>query len=288
MIEVDPKRFLTYYKDLQNREDQLKEAELKALLLFGSRARGNARKNSDIDLLTIVEPNQIEEEKFAYHHRGTVTLDDGEFELEMPISSLNSLSRAIDEGHPILSPIVADSLVIFEDPIGLTRGLKEKARTVVAKAISDIEKSLSAGDYKNELALCRVEYRDLRNITRAALARGSLASLARITEALSSFYEDMLTLLALRTSDLQEIHHLAKQLYYARRIKVQRYLDNERYEVADWYGQLLNELKSILEEPLSSSHIDFIFAQMNKTSTSLLGTSITANEGENISALAKR
>ena len=287
-MDLTPELLKDYFFDLAKAEALLTNASLQALLLFGSRANGNARPNSDLDVFAIVDGVNDEGNEFALHHRGTLFLASSNIEIEMPIGTFQSLKKALDNKNPVLTPIINDSKVVFENPLGLTRELKDKAKSTVAIEIDSIVKKLQKGDFEREVALCRVEYRDLLNITRSTLNRKSLSLLARLTEAFSSFYQDLLSLQGMQTEDEKTLRECAKNLYVARGIRAQRFLDVSRYESPKWFTEFVRAAERILSDVVTAEAIDKIFALISKTSKEQIGLSMVAAPSEKISATVRR
>jgi len=87
--------------------------EIKRACLFGSRARGDSKPGSDVDLAVDVVGIEDENADTRYFFNKDVWKDELELALERPIN----IVRKIDHGKPeIQESIKRDSVLVYERP----------------------------------------------------------------------------------------------------------------------------------------------------------------------------
>ncbi|MDQ1329011.1 MAG: uncharacterized protein QG641_2297 [Candidatus Poribacteria bacterium] len=97
---------------------KFKEAVTKALgnefvelKLFGSKARGDAREDSDIDVLVITNSGNWRLSDVVYHIVTDILLDD-EIDISPKVIGKEDYKRLYEKGYPFVKNVIRDGIVI--------------------------------------------------------------------------------------------------------------------------------------------------------------------------------
>ncbi|MDQ1317454.1 MAG: uncharacterized protein QG588_1106 [Candidatus Poribacteria bacterium] len=97
---------------------KFKEAVTKALgnefvelKLFGSKARGDAREDSDIDVLVITNSGNWRLSDVVYHIVTDILLDD-EIDISPKVIGKEDYKRLYEKGYPFVKDVIRDGIVI--------------------------------------------------------------------------------------------------------------------------------------------------------------------------------
>jgi|YNPNPStandDraft_1061719.scaffolds.fasta_scaffold25056_2 predicted nucleotidyltransferase len=107
----------------------LVEPEVERILLFGSRARGDAGPHSDLDLLIV---RRTEERFLARIGAAYQCLADAAVHLGVDVDVLvytpEEYQRMLDEGNPLVTRAHREGKVLYEKPVGRSRTLVSSSR----------------------------------------------------------------------------------------------------------------------------------------------------------------
>lgn len=81
---------------------------VKAVVLFGSCAKGNPRWDSDIDLLVLVDQPEYEEFEVSHHPLGEETV-------ELTVASLELFRQELKEGNPFALSVLRHGIALHDD-----------------------------------------------------------------------------------------------------------------------------------------------------------------------------
>lgn len=259
-------------RDLKNQIISVVESEvlskfdralhLTGVICYGSRVSGGARKNSDLDMMVIVKPQDGSEFYGEFH--GTLRLDNEPLPVELRIYSFGRLQKLLTGEDPKRLFALNQSFVLL-DKENLLEGFKSAASERYLELIREFSTELHSLNPNEILPVLQMAASEQLTIAQHLFEKKQTVA------AFLCFFEFLIDYLVCVEGCLQSIsgeknsfdnERCVSNLYFLRSEKGGRFFNIDKYPWPKRYQELLGEINASLT--LSQGSLVLAFSLLDK------------------------